>query len=94
MAIKSHIAIILLAAGASTRLGLPKQLLHYNGTTLLRRAVETALRSNADTVHVVLGFESQKMQKEISDLQTDVIINTDCGKASAPPSAQGYGLLN
>ena len=36
-------AIVVLAAGGSSRLGMPKQLVRWRGRTLLRRAVETAL---------------------------------------------------
>ena len=72
---KPSIAIIVLAAGASTRLGAPKQLLKYNGITLLRRTVETVLLSKAESVHVVFGFEAEKMRLEIADLPVDVIIN-------------------
>ena len=72
---KPSIAIIVLAAGASTRLGTPKQLLKYNGITLLRRTVETVLLSKAESIHVVFGFEAEKMQLEIAGLPVDVIIN-------------------
>jgi molybdenum cofactor cytidylyltransferase len=72
---KPSIAIIVLAAGASTRLGAPKQLLKYNGITLLRRTVETVLLSKAESIHVVFGFEAEKMQLEIAGLPVDVIIN-------------------
>ena len=37
------VAIVVLAAGGSSRLGMPKQLVRWRGRTLLRRAVETAL---------------------------------------------------
>jgi molybdenum cofactor cytidylyltransferase len=72
-----HIAIIVLAAGASTRLGAPKQLLLYKGTTLLRRTVETALLVKVKSVHVVLGFESEKMKLEIADLPVHIIVNSN-----------------
>jgi molybdenum cofactor cytidylyltransferase len=70
-----QIAILILAAGASTRFGSPKQLLKYDGITLLRRTVETVLLSKVKSVHVVLGFESEKMQLEIANLPVDVVIN-------------------
>ncbi len=63
-----HIAVIVLAAGASNRLGVPKQLLKYNGITLLRRTVETVLLSKVKFVHVVLGFEAEKIKLEICKL--------------------------
>ena len=37
------VALVVLAAGGSRRLGAPKQLVRWRGRTLLRRAVETAL---------------------------------------------------
>jgi molybdenum cofactor cytidylyltransferase len=72
---KPSIAIIVLAAGASTRLGAPKQLLKYNGITLLRRTVETVLLSKTKSVHMVFGFEAEKMQLEIAGLPVDVVVN-------------------
>lgn len=75
MSTPPQIAIIILAAGASTRLGTPKQLLPYNGITLLRRTVETVLLSQAKSVHVVLGCEAEKMKLEIENLPVDVVLN-------------------
>ena len=50
-----RVGVIILAAGASTRMGSPKQLLPYKGRPLIRHAVEQALASNAEQVFVVLG---------------------------------------
>jgi molybdenum cofactor cytidylyltransferase len=69
------IEIIVLAAGASTRLGKPKQLLLYEGRTLLRRTIDTALLTNAHSVHVVLGYKSEQMNLEITGCPVDIIIN-------------------
>jgi CTP:molybdopterin cytidylyltransferase MocA len=49
------VAAILLAAGASRRLGQPKQLLVYQGETLLERAIRLAEESGASPVITVLG---------------------------------------
>ena len=69
------IDIIVLAAGASTRFGAPKQLIRYNGMSLLRRTVETVLCSKAHAVSIVLGYEAEKMKLEIVDLPAKIIIN-------------------
>jgi molybdenum cofactor cytidylyltransferase len=49
------IPAIVLAAGASSRLGQPKQLIEYHGETLLARAIRLAREAGADPVFVVLG---------------------------------------
>jgi molybdenum cofactor cytidylyltransferase len=77
MSAPPQIAIIVLAAGASTRLGAPKQLLQYNGMTLLRRTAETVLLSQAKSVHVVVGCDAEKMTLEIADMPVDVVVNPD-----------------
>jgi CTP:molybdopterin cytidylyltransferase MocA len=51
------IPAIVLAAGASARLGQPKQLVEYQGETLLARAIRLANESGAGPVFVVLGAD-------------------------------------
>lgn len=46
---------MILAAGASTRMGQPKQLLEFQGESLLERIVKTALATECRPVVVVLG---------------------------------------
>lgn len=70
----SEIGIIILAAGASSRLGKPKQLLWFEGKTLLRRAVENAIETNFKTV-VVLGANFEKIKTEIEDLDVEICFN-------------------
>jgi CTP:molybdopterin cytidylyltransferase MocA len=50
-----NVAAIILAAGASRRLGQPKQLLSYRGETLLGRAIRLANEAGVSPVLVVLG---------------------------------------
>lgn len=50
-----RVAAIVLAAGASTRLGTPKQHVLYQGEPLVRRAARSALEAGASPVLVVLG---------------------------------------
>jgi molybdenum cofactor cytidylyltransferase len=54
--------IVILAAGASTRMGEPKQLLAFDGRPLLVRAVDAALASAAWPVVVVLGAHAEKIR--------------------------------
>lgn len=58
-----RIAAIVLAAGASTRLGSPKQLQKLGNETLLERAVGMAREAGCSPVIVVLGAEYEQVLK-------------------------------
>ena len=73
----NHVGIILLAGGESSRLGRPKQLLAYNGQTLLRYSLQVALDSYAQPVIAVLGSDADKMKKETNDPGVQVVVNTE-----------------
>ena len=76
------IALIILAAGESSRLGSPKQNLLFNGETLLKRAVEAGQQSNVDTIVVVLGAHADLI-KPIRDTLTLYNKNWQEGMASS-----------
>lgn len=59
---------VILAAGASTRMGTPKQLLELEGKPLVVRAVEAALASPAWPVVVVLGAHEEKIRPALARL--------------------------
>lgn len=63
---KSSIAIIILAAGASTRMGKPKQLLKYKERSLIQHAVEVATALVCHPVIVVLGAYCDRIKPEIA----------------------------
>jgi molybdenum cofactor cytidylyltransferase len=73
----SACAAVVLAAGASTRLGQPKQLLKVDGESLLRRTIRIAAEVGCNPIVVVLGFEADRMRREISDLETKIVINSE-----------------
>jgi len=68
---------ILLGAGGSSRLGRPKQFLHFEGQTLLRRTAEALVASVCDPVVAVLGAESEKAEAEIADLSLSTCLNPE-----------------
>ncbi|MEP2025925.1 MAG: nucleotidyltransferase family protein [Reichenbachiella sp.] len=51
---------MILAAGSSSRLGQPKQLLHYKGKTLIENVVKTA-SALSDNVFVILGSNHEQI---------------------------------
>ena len=74
------LAVVILAAGISSRLGnLTKQLLVYKNETLLKIAVKKALEISKD-VFVVLGHEKEKCEKELEDFDLNTIYNPNYKK--------------
>ncbi|MBP7475827.1 MAG: NTP transferase domain-containing protein, partial [Pyrinomonadaceae bacterium] len=63
---------LILAAGGSSRLGRPKQLVHFQGKTLIRNAAETLVDSSCDSIVVVLGAEIDGSTSEIADLPINI----------------------
>ena len=72
---ESRLAAVLLAAGPSTRLGQPKQLVKIGGETLVRRVSGMLLELGAASVTVVSGCESETIENEIRDLPVAVTYN-------------------
>jgi molybdenum cofactor cytidylyltransferase len=70
-------AIIILAAGSSSRLGKPKQNLVYKGQTLLQRAIETARASVCSPVMLVLGANYELIRQGMKNLPIRTIYNQD-----------------
>jgi molybdenum cofactor cytidylyltransferase len=69
-------AAIVLAAGASTRLGQPKQLVLFKGKSLLRRTAEAAIASGAWPVVVVLGRDAEALSPELAGLAVAAVANS------------------
>jgi molybdenum cofactor cytidylyltransferase len=69
------IGVIILAAGGSRRLGTPKQLVQFDGETLLHRIVREAVSSGCSPIVVVLGSGSDMLMNELSGF--DIMIATN-----------------
>ncbi|MCY3734494.1 MAG: nucleotidyltransferase family protein [Chloroflexi bacterium] len=69
-------AAILLAAGESTRMGEPKQLLDWQGQTLVAAQIETLLEAQCSPVIVVLGAYANRVRPAIAG-RADVQITTN-----------------
>ena len=68
------LAILILAAGNSSRLGEPKQLVTYKNSTLLEHACKKALQIN-NNVFVVLGANFLQCKEKIKNLDVNIIEN-------------------
>jgi CTP:molybdopterin cytidylyltransferase MocA len=71
-----RVAAVVLAAGASTRLGEPKQLVMLGGETLLERAVRIAQEAGCAPVVVVLGASAEVI-RAASDLNGAIAVVND-----------------
>ncbi|NRD60775.1 nucleotidyltransferase family protein [Corallococcus exiguus] len=96
------VAIVLLAAGGSSRLGQPKQLLRHEGVSLVRRAAERALAASP-VVTVVLGARRDDVAAELDGLAVRCVDNPDwalgqgsslhAGLRALPPGVDGALLM-
>ena len=66
---------IVLAAGGSSRMGSPKQLLNIDGQPAIRRVTEQAIASVCDEVTVVLGAEEETIAAALDGLDTLIVNN-------------------
>lgn len=74
---KKTIGTIILAAGNSSRLGRPKQLLVWQGESMIRRTIKLALAADCRPVLVVGGAFWEEIKEEIKSLEVDGIYNPD-----------------
>jgi molybdenum cofactor cytidylyltransferase len=85
--------IIILAAGASTRMGQAKQLLRIAGESLIQRAVKTALSTTFRPVVVVLGANREQIEPELSGLEVLKVFNPDWATGMGSSIATGLAFL-
>jgi len=91
--IVSNCGIIILAAGSSSRLGNPKQLLAYKGKTLLQHSIDVALETNIKSIIVVLGSNIELIEKETETSGVYVVKNEDWASGMASSIACGLNIL-
>lgn len=70
-----ELAAIVLAAGASSRLGQPKQLLRYRGEPLVTQTARLALAAGAAPVVVVLGAAATECRTALKELNVSTVLN-------------------
>jgi molybdenum cofactor cytidylyltransferase len=84
---------VILAAGASTRMGTPKQLLPVKGQPLIVRTVEAALASPAWPVIVVLGAQAEKIRPVLARLPVLIAENPAWAEGMAASIRAGITTL-
>ena len=86
-------AVLVLAAGGSRRLGRAKQLVAFDGATLVERAARTALGSGAAEVIVVVGAEGDAVKGHLDGLAVQVVDNPDWAEGMGSSIRCGVGAL-
>ena len=84
---------VILAAGASTRMGSPKQLLAVDGRPLLLRTIDAALASSAWPVVVVLGAHAEKIRPLLARLPVIIAEAPDWSEGMAASLRTGVTTL-
>lgn len=87
----NNLAVLILAAGTSSRLGEPKQLLKIGNETFIQIAVKNALEISSN-VRVVLGHKSDEIINEIIDFPISIIVNSNYKEGMG--SSISYGMSN
>ncbi len=88
------VAAIVLAAGASRRLGQPKQLLVYGGETLLERAVRLASEAGAAPVLTVLGANFESIRAAVALDSASLAINNQWQRGISTSIHAGLDALD
>ncbi|MBA3449792.1 MAG: nucleotidyltransferase family protein [Chloroflexia bacterium] len=94
---------IVLAAGRSSRLGRPKQLLPVGGEPLLRYTLGRVLASSLDQVTVVVGHEADEVRAALAGFPVGLVLNPDAalgqstsviaGMLALPPETEAAVML-
>ncbi len=88
-----NIAAIILAAGNSSRLGQPKQLVMHDGESLVRHAVRAATEVECNPILVVVGAQAEKVRAELEGLDLGLVKNNDWTEGIASSIRAGIDHL-
>ena len=83
-----------LAAGGSSRLGEPKQLLRLGSATLLDHVLDTARASDFDQLVVALGGSADEVRREVDLSGAEVVVNSDYGTGCSSSIAAGLSAVD
>ena len=85
---------LVLAAGGSSRLGQPKQLLPYRGATLLDWVLGTARACRLDQLVVALGGAEDAVRDAVDLRGADVVVNRAYGEGCSSSIAAALGAVD
>jgi len=85
--------VLILAAGNSSRMGFPKQLLKWKNTTLLQHTMDTVKKISAEEIILVLGANSEKIKAEIDSNEVTVLVNKNWNLGLGNSIAYGINYI-
>ena len=92
--VKESIGAVILAAGVSSRMGEPKQLLRLGGKTLLEQVLDNARSAAVDEIVVVLGAAAENIRQQIDLSHTKVVINSSYQQGMGTSLGAGLAALD
>jgi molybdenum cofactor cytidylyltransferase len=85
---------LVLAAGGSSRLGRPKQLLPYGDGTLLEHVLGTACASPIDQLIVAVGGSSEEILSQVDMRGAEVVVNDSFGEGCSSSIAAALPFVD
>jgi molybdenum cofactor cytidylyltransferase len=92
--VQDSIGAVILAAGVSSRMGEPKQLLRLGGKTLLEQVLDNARSARVDEIVVVLGAAAEPIRQRVDFRQTKVVINSSYEQGMGTSLGAGLAALD
>ncbi len=69
--------ILIVAAGQSKRLGAPKQLLTFEGETLINRLIGLVKNSTSFPITLVLGANAKAIEDQLTETELTIVLNNE-----------------
>ena len=88
----SKLAVLILAAGNSSRMGVSKQLLKWKDTNLLQHTINTVNEVNTQNI-IVLGANYSKIKSQIEDKNTRILCNQNWQKGLGSTISFGINYI-
>jgi molybdenum cofactor cytidylyltransferase len=92
--VSSFVTGLVLAAGGSSRLGQPKQLLPYGAATLLDHVLDTARACPFDQLVCVIGSGAGEIRATVGFEGTEVVENPEFGEGCSSSIAAALGAVD
>jgi molybdenum cofactor cytidylyltransferase len=87
------VAAIIVAAGSSSRLGRPKQLILIDGEPMLQRVIRCAHEAGVSPLAVVLGAHRELIQSAIDFASASVVVNENWQEGMASSFREGVTAI-